>query len=256
MTTNKPLNRTLLLGAFVFAVCCSQAALANGSDKKLKADPFVFNAKANNPNQCGDPYPRGANIVTSAWLGGLGLPDDDTNNSQNPFPANAGPSPEDRHTGLLLSKNGPTPECAAAGARIKGWQPGNTIDQLGFDYRNGTHCGGGAPRFNITSTAGFTYFAGCNTGTPAFAPQDPTEWTRVLFDTDAQIFPAGAQPAFQLGVTPVRSISIIYDEGTDTANNDAEGVGLAVIDNINIGGNFITSGRGIEPESDGEGHHR
>ena len=38
------------------------------------------------------------------------------------------------------------------------------------------------------------------------------------------------------------SISILYDEGTDTANNDTQGVGLAVIDNIYINGQIITSG--------------
>ncbi|HJW47872.1 MAG TPA: hypothetical protein VJ726_00485, partial [Candidatus Limnocylindria bacterium] len=39
------------------------------------------------------------------------------------------------------------------------------------------------------------------------------------------------------------SISILYDEGTDTANNDTQGVGLAVIDNIDIDGQLITDGR-------------
>ena len=87
---NSPLNRYVLAGAFVFTLCSPAAVWAHDSGKKLKADPFVFLAKANDPNQCGNPYPRGANIVTSAWLGGMGLPDDGTLNSQNPFPAGAG----------------------------------------------------------------------------------------------------------------------------------------------------------------------
>ncbi len=253
---NTSLNRYVLLGAFAFALCSPAAVLAHDSGKKLKADPFVFNAKV---NQC-DPdnyplYPRGANIVTSAWLGGMGLPDDGSLNSQNPFPAGAGPSPEDRHTGLLLNKNGPIWECASAGARIKGWKSGNTISELGYDYRNGGHCGAGAPRFNITSTDGGFYFAGCSAGTATPAPQDP-EWTRIVLNTTAQVFAVSGLPfVFGPTGTHVKSISIIYDEGTDTANNDTEGVGLAVLDNINIGGKLIMSGRGIEPESDGNGHH-
>jgi hypothetical protein len=41
-------------------------------------------------------------------------------------------------------------------------------------------------------------------------------------------------------------LSIIYDEGTDTPTlEDPRGVGLAVIDNIDVGGRLIRSGRGI-----------
>ena len=61
------------------------------------------------------------------------------------------------------------------------------------------------------------------------------------------IFPAAAtNPPFILGVTPVKSLSIIFDEGTDTPGvEDPRGVGLAVIDNINVNGRFIRTGRGI-----------
>ena len=107
---------------------------------------------------------------------------------------------------------------------------------------------------------GDLYFAGCSAGTASPAPQD-TEWTRILINTTAQVFPAGAGLPFVFGPTgtQVKSISIIHDEGTNNVGsvpgNDTESVGLAVIDNINIGGKFIMSGRGIEPESDGNGHH-
>ena len=261
---NISLNRQLLLGAFALALVSPAEVSAHDSGKKLQADPFAFNAKVNQCDPVNYPlYPRGANIVTSAWLGGMGLPDDGSLNSQNPFPAGAGPNPKDPHTGLLLNKNGPTWECASAGATIKGWKSGNTISELGFDYRNGGHCGAGAPRFNITSVTGASYFAACYYGAASLAPQDP-EWARIVFNlTSGVVHISTANPLalpFVFGPTgtQVKSISIVDDEGTDFAGplpTDTEGVGLAVIDNFNIGGAFITSGQGIEPESDDDDHH-
>src|SRR5205809_1121902 len=69
------------------------------------------------------------------------------------------------------------------------------------------------------------------------APQDP-EWTRIssrISACESECFP-GSIP---VGAT-INSINIIFDEGTDAANNDTEGVGLAVLDNILINGVFIT----------------
>jgi hypothetical protein len=250
-----PLFLKLLAGAVIMgAPVPAFADGGHGHGHGLRADPFVFNARANDPNQCGNPYPRGANIVTSAWLDGMGLPDDGTANSQNPFPAGAGPSPRDPHTGLLLNKNGPTGECASAGAEIKGWRKRTPLTELGFDYRFGGHCGNGAPRFNVRTTAGQRYFVGCAFGTHTPAPQDP-EWRRVRFaQTDFFNAATGLQD-FTFG-TQVDSITIVYDEGTDTPSvSDPNGVGLAVLDNIDINGKLITSGRGIEPDHDhGHGH--
>jgi len=47
----------------------------------------------------------------------------------------------------------------------------------------------------------------------------------------------------------IESISIIYDEGTDTATSDTLGVGLAVLDNIHVNGELIT-GRGYDGKDD------
>jgi hypothetical protein len=243
-----------------FGVACVGAAFADGrgkhrwddddrgpggrDGKTLQAQPWVFVGTAADCN----PFPAGHDIVTSAWLGGMGLPDDGV--TANPGPVG---SRRNAHLGLLLNKNGPTSDCSASGATIKGFKRGGTISELGFDYRVGGHCGAGAPRFNITTTAGDTYFAGCADGTSVPAPQDPAEWMRVRF-ANAQIFPAsGTSPAFLLGTTPVRSIDIVYDEGTDTpSTSDPTGVGLAVIDNIDINNTLITAGRGIAPKVDGK----
>jgi len=209
--------------------------------RELRARPFVFVGTA---GQCGGT--PGTDIVTAAWLGGMGLADDGVTPTPPPVGARRDP-----HLGLLLNKNGPTPDCSASGATIEGFRRGTPISELGFDYRTGGHCGNGAPRFNITTTAGFVYFVGCFFGTHTPAPQDP-EWVRVRFG-NADVFPQLAtNPPFLVGTTPVRSIDIIFDEGTDTpSESDPTGVGLAVLDNIDINGRLITAGRGVVPKNDG-----
>jgi hypothetical protein len=207
----------------------SSTIRAKDDDNKLSAVPETFVGEA---GDCGPSSPAGSRIVTSAWLGGTGLPDD---GSSPNTPSN------DPHNGLLLSKNGPTPDCSAAGAVIKGAEGilVTTTFALGFDYRNGGHCGAGAPRFNIvTDDSVFHFGGGCANGSPSAAPQDPVQWTRVRIAASnaGQMFPP-LMPG-----THITSLEIIFDEGTDTANNDTEGVGLAVIDNIFINGTYITSG--------------
>ena len=56
--------------------------------------------------------------------------------------------------------------------------------------------------------------------------------------------PAQSFPPIPTGST-IKRITLIFDEGTDTANNDTEGVGLAVVDNIDINNRLITRGTGI-----------
>src|SRR5262245_14991010 len=99
--------RILLLIAVVIVAVVPVAPAFADDDDELRAVPFVF---VGAPGDCG-PSP-GSNIVTSAWLPGMGLPDNaGLNNSANAA---------DRRFGLLLSKNGLTSDCSAAGAEIKG----------------------------------------------------------------------------------------------------------------------------------------
>src|SRR3989449_4455018 len=114
--------------------------------RQLRAVPSVFIGKA---DDCGAGT-FGSHIVTSAWLGGMGLPDNGGDTAFNGVPDTA----NDPHDGLLLSKNGASPDCSSAGARITGAR-GMSVDAtftLGFDFRNGGHCGAGAPRFNVVVT--------------------------------------------------------------------------------------------------------
>jgi hypothetical protein len=177
--------------------------------------------------------------VTAAWLGGMGLPDRDRPNT-------SAAAPRDPRLGLLLSKNGPSPECASSGARLEGVQGTvvSTTFELGFDYRNGGHCGAGAPRFNVstrtpTGASIFHFVGGCANGASQPASQDPTQWSRVRFGL-AQQFPP---------ITPgsrIERISIVYDEGIDIPSvQDPIGVGLAVLDSIFVNGRAGRS-RGAE----------
>lgn len=236
------------VAAIVLVVVPMTTALADGGSRRLSATPWIFVGTA---AQCGGP--AGSRIVTSAWLGGMGLPDDGT--SVNGLPGSA----NDPHLGLLLNKNGPTPDCSSSGATINGVKGMVTTAtfELGFDFRNGGHCGAGAPRFNLDTSAG-SFFVGCANAPQAGAPQDPAQWTRtrsVLATCGSECFPGPIPPG-----TTINSIDIVFDEGTDTANNDTQGVGLAVIDNIDINGKLITSGSGVEPggggrENDDHGGH-
>ena len=204
--------------------------VASDALAQYKAVPWIFVGTA---TECGV---AGSKIVTSAWLEGMGLPHNGTANPNGTV-----------HYGLLLSKNGPTPNCSSAGASIVGITAGQPITGLGFDFRRGSHCGGGASRFNvIIDTDPFQYYAfGCGAGVHSNAPQDPAEWERVRF-TNADAFPNDPlMPPFLFGTTPVQAIEIVYDEGTDNpipappGRSDVEGIGLAVLDNILINNTLI-----------------
>jgi hypothetical protein len=221
-------------------------ALADDNRGGLRAIPSVFVGSA--PG-CA-PSPAGSNIVTSAWLRGMGLPDNGTSNVTPMDPPNRDP-----HRGLILSKNGSTSDCSAAQARILG-VAGMKVEvgfTLGFDYRHGSHCTGGSPRFNVSwrlgNTDGFSFVGRCD---PQAAPQDP-QWGR---DTFVNPDPTAYFPPIPLGAR-IRSIELIFDEGTDASSpDDPMGVGLAVVDNININGRFITRGTGIAPDGDDDDGRR
>ena len=182
----------LAIVALALSLALSGSASA-GSGFKARPGEFVGTAA-----QCGGT--AGVDTVDARWVTGEGQPDG---------------------TGavhaLYLQKFGATPNCAASGANIDG-VAGITLTELGFDYRNDGHCGGGAPRFNVYTSAGLI-FLGCNSGTHSAAPDDPANWTRVRFDVSA--------------IGTVQAIEIVFDEGTDN------GEGFVYLDNIDINGTLI-----------------
>jgi hypothetical protein len=205
-------------------------------NKGLQAEPFVFVGTA---GQCGGT--AGSNIVTAAWLDGMGLPDDGKT---------LNPDTRDPHQGLLLSKNGPLANCSSAGATITGAE-GLPVTELGFDYRFGSHCGAGSPRFNLTTSDNvFHFVGGCANGTKTPSPQDPSEWARIRFTLATQFFPPVAPGA------KIKSLSILVDEGTDsTSVEDVFGIGLSVVDNIDVNGTLITQGPSSSNNGNGNGNN-
>jgi hypothetical protein len=250
-------NRLVLISGIASIAIAARA----DDEDRLRAEPEVFVGAA---GDCGPGYAPGSNIVTSAWLRGMGLPDGSDAqlnttllDTLNPRGAS---SRKDPHSGLLLNKNGPTADCSSAGANIRGVRGikvgplPNAVFVLGFDYRNGTHCGAGSPRFNVVARNGsnprtFHFVGGCASGVATPAPQDPTEWTRVRFANSS----ATASPPIPPG-SNIESIELIVDEGTDAVSlEDPRGVGLSVVDNIFVNGEFIRRGQGIAEPGGGRG---
>ena len=93
--------------------------------------------------------------------------------------------------GLILSKLGPTQNLAAAVGEVLN-EPGKFVKELGYDLRRGSHCGAGAPRFNVTLQDGEFFFVGCASPPPttAIAGQG---WTRMRWGDKAAGIPV---PAF------------------------------------------------------------
>lgn len=186
--------------------------------------PFVF-----------DPF--GTRLVNSEWEGGVGCP------STGETGCPTGDPRDDRNQGLLLAKTGPTSNNASAGATIQGVK-NLVLTELGYDIRKplafadarGSHCGAGAPRFNVVTQDGETHFIGCASPPPA---QTTTGfWIRLRW-TAAQALPPIT--------SPVRSIEIVFDEGQDTGPDN---FGLAVLDNIDINGTLV--GRGPSGPADND----
>src|SRR3989442_15262035 len=122
----------------------------------------------------------------------MGLPDNGGDTAFNGVPDTA----KDPHRGLLLSKNGPSPDCSSAGARITGVR-GISVDAtftLGFDYRNGGHCGAGAPRFNVVARPptgpNTSHFVGGGAQRgPNGPPHDPAPWAPGPLTAGPQVSP-------------------------------------------------------------------
>ncbi len=110
---------------------------------------------------------------------------------------------------LLLSKNVPTSEVAAAGAQLEGVKGLPTTDlTLSFTLATSdSYCGAGAPRFNVRLTNGQTIFLGCIYGNDGSG--------KVSF-TAGQTYGGVTFPSGQT----VDSIEIIQDEQGTTYLDD------------------------------------
>jgi hypothetical protein len=182
-------------------------------------------------------------LVQAQWLDGIGCPNGTGYN--DPACVTANDSSDKHNQGLLLAKTGPTATNASAFAVINGVK--GPVTELGYDLRKptsattpmGSHCGAGAPRFNVETTTAF-YFIGCNSP-PAVQTATGNGWIRLRWggSTGALVGFNTTTGTFTTVTGDVKSLSIVFDEGQDTG---PDFFGLAVLDNIDVNGTLV--GRG------------
>jgi len=152
---------------------------------------------------------------------------------------------DNKNEGLLLVKTGPTNNFAAATAELKKVR-GITLTELGYDIRKsggnlsalGSHCGAGAPRFDVITTDGIDHFVGDCNALPALGPDVTNisgDWVRLRWGS-AQ-FALASPPITSTEV--VQRIVILFDEGTDTGTDF---FGAAIIDNVDVNGTLVGHG--------------
>jgi hypothetical protein len=155
-----------------------------------------------------------------------------------------GDTSDGTNQGLLLAKTGPTANYASAVADIKGVK--GPITELGYDVRKpisavtpmGSHCGAGAPRFDVTTTTA-SYFIGCNSP-PAVQTATGNGWIRLRWGTGGIVLGYNASTGvLEVMTGDVKNIQIVFDEGQDTG---PDFFGMAVLDNIDINGTLIGQG--------------
>jgi len=215
-------------------------------ERPFKVIPFEF-----------DPFDT--YLVRARWLRGIGCPtdahvNDGTTQSDYSDPAClTGDSRDDKNKGLLLVKTGPTANYAAAGAELKNVE-GIELVELGYDIRKpglsandprGSHCGAGAPRFNVETTDGF-WFIGCNSP-PAVSSGGGASNAFLRLRWGPTVACPNGPMGYKDGVTlscvtgEVTSLAIVFDEGSDTGPDQ---FGLAVLDNIDVNGTLVGKGPG------------
>ena len=232
--------------------------LAAGAVAFLAAAAGAWAAVSQLQAKPGEFDPKQTHLVQGTWLPGIGCPRNATTATVNSSgqivtgPAYTDPACATGDTrdglvrGLLLAKTGPTTNVASAFARITGVR-GSTLTELGYDLRKpdsagdprGSHCGAGAPRFNVVTSDGTRYFVGCNSP-PATTQTAGNGWIRLRWGGGSPLLAYSTAGVLTdiTGMT-VRSISIVFDEGQDTGPDN---FGLAVLDNVDVNGRLV--GRG------------
>jgi len=192
--------------------------------------------------------PGKTRLSQATWQKNVGCPTNATTfngSTSTPFTAGGCPTGDssDKYVnGLLLVKTGPTANFAAPFAELKDVK-NISLSELGYDLRKpgadqndirGSHCGAGAPRFNVVTSDNVTHFVGCNSPAPAVAATGDG-WMRLRWNAAAL---AAAFPPI-LGTDKVKSIAIVFDEGQDTGPDN---FGLAILDNIDVNGTLVGKG--------------
>jgi hypothetical protein len=202
-------------------------------------------------------------LVQAAWLDGIGCPtgakvsaDGTTTTAYTDAACPTGDTSDSRNQGLLLAKTGPTANDASAGAQLSGVS-GMALTELGYDLRKpvsaadprGSHCGAGAPRFNIVTSDGTTYFLGCNSPVATSAGVG-AGWLRLRWGGTVPLmaFTTSGVLTDITGKT-AKSVEVVFDEGQDTAPDN---FGLAVLDNIDVNGTLVGAGQAGKGKHNGK----
>jgi hypothetical protein len=195
--------------------------------------------------------PAHTTLVQAEWSGATGCPNgasvaaypatNPTGTYTDPACATSDSS-DHENDGLVLVKTGPTSNNAAAFAEVKGFQKNAPLTELGYDIRKaggsvsatGSHCGAGAPRFDVETTVDF-YFVGCSSPPPDMQTVGQA-WDRLRWGTGT----AGSVTGFSATTSlpgPIMGnvvhIDVVFDEGTDTG---PDFFGAAMLDNIDVNG--------------------
>jgi hypothetical protein len=144
-----------------------------------------------------------------------------------------------RFQALLLQKATLTSTFSAAYAQVKGLEglaPAALV-RLRWEHRNDTHCGAGAPRWNVNITgatgSSYTVFLGCS-GSAQSAGSAPS-WTRDSWEGPAIAAEVLSQAGTDAANGTITSIFILFDEGNDI------GSGFVFLDNITVNSKVFTS---------------
>jgi hypothetical protein len=204
-------------------------------------------------------------LVQAQWLDGIGcvtsghiaVPNADFTGVSGTAPYSDAGCPtgdtSDRHNqGLLLVKTGPTNNFASATAELKEVK-GIHLTELGYDLRKpqsfsdprGSHCGAGAPRFDVITSDNVDHFVGCSSPAPTQTATG-AGWIRLRWN------PATAFPPI-LATDTVKSITIVFDEGQD-ASGGPDTFGLAVLDNIDVNGTLVGNHEANNDNDEDKGH--
>jgi hypothetical protein len=209
-------------------------------------------------------------LVQAEWLSGIGCPtnakvavSNSTGTGVGSFttftdPAcPTGDNKDRRNTGLLMAKTGPTNNFASAVADIKNLKKNTVLTELGWDIRKpdntvdprGSHCGAGAPRWDIQTTDGNFYFLGCNSPPPT-TQTNGGGFIRERWGAAGTLLAYNATTGVLENISgkTVKALDIVFDEGQD-AGGAPDNFGLAVLDNIDINGVLV--GQGTNDKGDG-----
>jgi hypothetical protein len=255
----------LISGAVLLIFAIAQPAQAQTFDTQLNVGllnllpPAVTTDPPGNFHhvQPADFDPGKTYLVQATWLSGLGCPTNAFIAVPNltftgvegtaPFVDTGcptGDSSDHHNEGLLLVKTGPTNNFAAATAELTNVK-GITLNELGYDIRKsggsggsplGSHCGAGAPRFDVVTSDGTVHFVGCNSP-PGIVMASSTGWVRLRWGAIELL---GAFPPIT-STDVVTRIVIVFDEGTD-ASGGPDQFGAAILDNIDVNGTLVGEG--------------